>query len=620
MSFGFRNPFDISFNADGELFTYDADAEGSLGNPWYRPTRINHVISGADFGWRPLVNKWPAYYFDSFGEVMNIGSGSPTGSIFGTGARFPEKYQRALFVSDWSFGKLYAIHLTPDGASYRGTAEEFITGQPFPISDVVISPYDGAMYLTVGGRSTQSALYRVSYVGTESTNPASIDLRGRTERTVRRHLESYHGIQHESAVGGAWSHLADQDRSIRYAARIALEWQDLSTWREQALAEKDPRTAIAAIAALARASTTGTSYKPQAVQLPNRELQSRMLETLGRIDWNQLSDPDQIDLVRTYTLVFTRTGAPDEATRKSLAGKFEQAFPAQTKEANGLLARLLVYLQAEGAPAKLVAAIRTAPSQQEQIDYALQLRLQRTGWTVPLREEYFRWFIDAYANYRGGIFFLSGIVNIRAAALETLTDQERADLKEILAVTPSQVSPLQRVVDRPFVKEWTVDELTPIIETKLKSGDRNFDAGRRLFGEVACAVCHGFGYEGGSVGPELTGSGGRYSVHDLLESIIEPSKVISDQFAAMTFHLADGSVVTGRVANALADTISVSVNMFDYTQLVQIPRSDIAAMEESSTSMMPPGMINNLNEDQIANLVAYILSLNNRLGPMFEKP
>ena len=192
-------------------------------------------------------------------------------------------------------------------------------------------------------------------------------------------------------------------------------------------------------------------------------------------------------------------------------------------------------------------------------------------------------------------------------------------LKDVIAITPTQVSPLQRVVDRPFVKDYTVSDLTPVIEAKLKAGGRDFEAGRRLYGEVACAVCHGFGAEGGAVGPELTGSGGRYTLRDLMESILEPSKVISDQFAATEFKLDDGNVVTGRVANASADTISVSTNMFDYTAITQVPRDKIVSMEDSATSMMPPGMINNLTEDQIADLSAYILSLNYPKGPMFKK-
>ncbi|MGB0143460.1 MAG: hypothetical protein ACPGAP_01690, partial [Akkermansiaceae bacterium] len=152
---GFRNEYDIAFNLEGEIFTYDADMEWDINAPWYRPTRINHIISGGEYGWRNGSAKWPEYYSDSFGAVVNVGPGSPTGVVFGTG--------------DWSYGKLYAIHLTPDGASYTGEVEEFIAGQPLPLTDICISKTDGAMYFAVGGRRVQSGIYRVIYTGSEST-------------------------------------------------------------------------------------------------------------------------------------------------------------------------------------------------------------------------------------------------------------------------------------------------------------------------------------------------------------------------------------------------------------------------------------------------------------------
>ena len=152
IAMGLRNEFDIAFNKVGELFTYDADMEWDIGEPWYRPTRVNHVISGAEFGFRNGNGKWPDYYLDSFGAVLNIGPGSPTGMAFGYGAKFPAKYQDALFLADWSFGKVRAVHLTPSGASYTGEVEEFISGQPFPVMDFVINPRDGSMLL-VGWRT-----------------------------------------------------------------------------------------------------------------------------------------------------------------------------------------------------------------------------------------------------------------------------------------------------------------------------------------------------------------------------------------------------------------------------------------------------------------------------------
>ncbi len=110
---GFRNQFDHAFNRHGELFTYDADMEWDIGAPWYRPTRVYHVISGAEFGFRNGSGKWPEYAIDSFGTAVDIGPGSPTGVAFGYGAKFPTKYQEAFYIADWSFGKLRAVHLTP---------------------------------------------------------------------------------------------------------------------------------------------------------------------------------------------------------------------------------------------------------------------------------------------------------------------------------------------------------------------------------------------------------------------------------------------------------------------------------------------------------------------------
>jgi len=158
-SSGYRNIFDGAFNRDGELFTYDADMEYDFNTPWYRPTRVNHVTSGSEYGWRNGAGKRPEWYPDNLGAVVNIGPGSPTGVTFGYGAKFPAKYQEALFILDWSWGKLYAVHLKSDGSSYTATREEFLSGAPLPLTDAIIHPQDGAMYFAIGGRKVQSGLY-----------------------------------------------------------------------------------------------------------------------------------------------------------------------------------------------------------------------------------------------------------------------------------------------------------------------------------------------------------------------------------------------------------------------------------------------------------------------------
>ena len=51
---------------------------------------------------------------------------------------------------------MWAVQLTPSGASYTGTKEEFLSGSPLPITDAIINPNDGAMYFAIGGRRVQS--------------------------------------------------------------------------------------------------------------------------------------------------------------------------------------------------------------------------------------------------------------------------------------------------------------------------------------------------------------------------------------------------------------------------------------------------------------------------------
>ena len=109
---GMRNPYDIAFNGDGELFTYDADMEWDIGTPWYRPTRVNHVPMGAELGWRSGWAKWPEYYLDSVPATLDVGAGSPTGIESYNHVAFPKKFQNALFVADWALGQIHAVQLT----------------------------------------------------------------------------------------------------------------------------------------------------------------------------------------------------------------------------------------------------------------------------------------------------------------------------------------------------------------------------------------------------------------------------------------------------------------------------------------------------------------------------
>jgi putative heme-binding domain-containing protein len=131
------------------------------------------------------------------------------------------------------------------------------------------------------------------------------------------------------------------------------------------------------------------------------------------------------------------------------------------------------------------------------------------------------------------------------------------------------------------------------------------EAGRPIF-DKQCAACHRFGGIGKDVGPDLTTIASRFKKKDLLESILWPSKVISDQYQSEMFELSDGTVVTGVIVRESA--IGVFVRTAESPDKpVQVPKAKIANRATSTVSLMPPGLLDGLTQAEIANLLAFML-------------
>jgi putative heme-binding domain-containing protein len=617
-SSGYRNIFDASLNHEGELFTYDADMEYDFNTSWYRPTRVNHAVSGSEFGWRNGAGKRPEFYADNLPATLNIGPGSPTGTTFGYGAKFPAKYQDALYILDWSWGKLYAIHIEPDGASYKATKEEFVTGLPLPLTDAIINPADGAMYFAIGGRRVQSGLYRVTYTGSESTAPVVRKQDVSPKTALRRKLETFHGKQDPQAVTVAWPELANSDRFIRWAARTAIEHQPLDSWLSKALAEANPSAQIEALMAAARVGGVCPTHRTDTTPPVNTELAAKLLASMEKINWQALPRDRQLAYVRTLQIIFNRFGIPDEQSTRRFAEKLDAGFPAKSFELNWLLCETLVYLQATNVAAKGMTLIQNAPSQEEQIEYARSLRMLTAGWTKETRTAFFEWLLKA-ANYRGGASFEKFIEFIREDALKTLTEAEKVELKELLERKPEKKSAMESI-GAAFAgrKEngLTLEQISALAgEGLLKNGSlaegiksRNLENGRKLFGAAACYSCHRFGNEGGMNGPDLTSAGRRYSVKDLVEQIVVPSKEINEQFVPIEVLTEDDEQFRGVVVNLNGDSITLNTNPADPNERQVIDRKSIVSLQPSKVSPMPLNLLSLMTKDEILDLLAYVLT------------
>lgn len=628
ISVGYRNPFDIAFNEVGDLFTYDSDMEWDFGMPWYRPTRINHVTSGSEYGWRTGNKKWSPDYTDNLPAVLNIGQGSPTNVFYGTNAKFPSEYRHALYAFDWSFGIMYKINLRPEGGSYTATGEEFISGSPLPLTDGVIGP-DGALYFMTGGRRLQSDLYRVHYTGDLSDDVDG----GLTEadlpeaHRIRRSLEAYHSGPQAGAVDFAWPYLKHEDRFVQYAARIAVEQQPLAKWQSKALSETDPRTLTQAMIALAR---HGSATQRNA-----------MLQALMGIDYAGLNEEDRLNLSRAIEVVIARHGNPSGAVRSQLISYLDTHFPAESNRLNRVLAKVLVALEAPSAVPELLGLLETAeddPNFQktltassdlimrnpqygldianmlanvppaQQTYYATVLGGAKAGWDEESYEKYFNWTHNAF-QYKGGRSYVGFIDRARKMALSTVPESKFAYYDELSGgkmltgsgndIVVSEVQP-----EGPG-RRWTVAEAAPLVENLE---NRDLEKGKAMYGAALCSSCHAIGGEGGAVGPDLTQLGTRFAPKDILEATLDPSAVISDQYAATVFVMGDKSSVVGRLIREDDENYYVSQNPFAPDVIKEVPKEQVTSIKESEVSVMMPGLVNRLNEEELKDLMAYLVS------------
>jgi len=144
-----------------------------------------------------------------------------------------------------------------------------------------------------------------------------------------------------------------------------------------------------------------------------------------------------------------------------------------------------------------------------------------------------------------------------------------------------------------------LEEMLPL----MKTGDvrRGQEVFRRE--KSACITCHGFGYAGGNVGPDLTRIGGIRTERDLLESILFPSASFVRSFEPVSVVTVAGKSYNGLVRKDAPDELILQTSA---TETVRIPRDDVEEMRPSSVSVMPAGLDKQLTPQELADLVAFL--------------
>jgi putative heme-binding domain-containing protein len=168
---------------------------------------------------------------------------------------------------------------------------------------------------------------------------------------------------------------------------------------------------------------------------------------------------------------------------------------------------------------------------------------------------------------------------------------------------------------RAFVKMWTLQDLLPKIANIQKG--RSFAKGKALFESVGCNKCHTFAGEGLHIGPELTTISEKYNGIELLQHILNPSDAVEPEYTSYFVETSDFMSYTGLLAAEDADAIQLRANPLDPEDITTIPRGNIDSIDKSTLSAMPTGMLTTLRQDEIYDLIAFLLSGGDEQAPAF---
>ena len=380
------------------------------------------------------------------------------------------------------------------------------------------------MYFIIGGRKVQSGLYRVTYVGGESTAPAELTASNAADRKLRRELEALHRPGQSDVVEEVWPYLNHPDRFIRYAARTALEQCPADTWQARALAETDDQSSLTALLALVR-------LVPPVLDASTKKSRLTAIPPACQARRDRMVVSFAGAASRTFANLWPGTPSP-RPHGQSNATATHRAVRRHVSDArshDGWHARRAALLSPiadrghEGRQLSDVGDARRATWR------CARYAALDAGWTPSCAGD------SSSGSCRASRTAAAGLTPVSREKSSTTRRLDFRMKKRVVgrsaqcsAKEASQPGGDDSAPVRQRLEDGRIgaDDLREVAAPRLRAGQKALRLGAVLQLPPICQRRR-------RDGPDLTSLAGRFSARDILESVLEPDKVISDQYAAI---------------------------------------------------------------------------------------
>jgi putative heme-binding domain-containing protein len=193
------------------------------------------------------------------------------------------------------------------------------------------------------------------------------------------------------------------------------------------------------------------------------------------------------------------------------------------------------------------------------------------------------------------------------------------NLKEFLAKNPQTVTK---------TTEWKLGDFTE--DLKRVGQHRNFAEGKQLFSSLGCVQCHQLNKDGAAsslsavvglnqvVGPHVDDTIKKHKgdAKAVLQEILEPARNIEDKYRQTILALEDGTTVIGIIH--AEDSAKLKIVAGTPPKELEISAKNVDSRRASPFSIMPNGLLNTLDKEQILDLLAFLLAGGNAEDASFK--